>query len=170
MARTPVGHEVGSIASPRVFAPEPPARVGDRSGDTAGPEAVWSRLDAGVLPPEGLAEAPAQPLSSMDLGPAGAERVGVRVIESAGGLEVQVTTRDVEARQTLLGGLDELAARVRQLSLGAIIPGLERSARGEDPAGERRQHQPATAERDERRPRTRRTGAALAFPVDAISK
>ena len=162
--RPPESGRYPSISLPILFATQP---ADDPSRPAVEAEMVWSHLDAGALQPDTPAEAPAQPLTTIDLAAPGHEQVSVRVLEMGGGLEVQVTTRDGEARQHLLGGLNELMTKVHDLSLGTVIPGLDQPVPGDDLAGgHRQQQQPG---RPERQPRARRAGTAFVLPVDAVS-
>ena len=128
-----------------------------------GLENVWSRLDTLELEPQTASLASSgQPLSSIELSSPGHERVSVRVVESSAGLEVQVATEDREARQHLLGGLDELANRVHELSIGSVVEAADSSSRGNEFTDQRRGHQ--APEWEPRRPRARKSGATFVFP------
>ncbi len=131
-------------------------------------EQVWSLLDAGSVPPEADTAVSAQTLASLDLTSIGPERISVRVVESRGGLEVRVATPDAAAKERLLGGLEELAGRVRDLSLGTLVPGLEPPDTGQGFRGEERQHR--TLDREDRRPRVKKAGTAFALPVDSLGE
>lgn len=131
-------------------------------------EQVWSLLDAGGVTPETDSAVSAQTLSSLDLTSIGPERISVRVVESRGGLEVRVATPDTVAKERLLTGLEELAGRVRELSLGTLVPGLEPSDTGQGYRGEERQH-PAF-DHEDRRPRVKKAGTAFALPVDLLGE
>lgn len=132
-------------------------------GQTDAIEAVWSKLDAFDLEGQATIQtATTKPLSSIDLAAPGHERVSVQVVESPAGLEVRVSTEDRDAKQHLLSGLDELVSRVRELSLGSVIEAADRCDAGHEFSGGRR-HQPPP-DREERRPRARKTGVAFALP------
>jgi hypothetical protein len=123
---------------------------------------VWSRLDSIDLEgPTSQAEI-AQPLSNINLSAPGHDRVSLRVVESPAGLEVRVSTDDREAKQELLSGLADLASRVRELSLGSVIEGSEKSDGSQEFSGGRR-HQPPP-DWEDRRPTARRTGVTFALP------
>ena len=130
-------------------------------------EQVWSRLDAGAIQPDPHEVDPAQPLTAIELTSRGPERISVRVLESRGGLEVQVATQDTASKQDLLGGLDELASRVRELSLGTVIPGREGPDPGQDFQRGNRQHQ---SNREDWRPRAKKSGVAFAPPIGSVGE
>ena len=139
----------------------PPSDSGVSQRDTI--EAVWSKLDAINLEPKTTAVAEtAKSISNIRLAEPGLDRVSLRVVESSSGLEVQVATADHEAKQDLLGGLDDLVTRVHELSLGSVIEGPDRSEPGHEFSGERRQRLPP--DREEERRRKRGTGATFALP------
>lgn len=159
----------GESASPSPSSRAPEFSLFARGAETPEPIGqVWSRLDAGGVPSESDTAAPAQTLASLDLTSIGPERISVRVLESRGGLEVQVATPDSAAKQRLLGGLEELASRVRDLSLGTLVQSLERPDTGQDFHGGERHH-PAF-DREDRRTRVKKAGAAFALPVDLLGE
>ena len=131
-------------------------------------EQVWSRLDGGAIQPDPHPAAPAQPLTSIDLTSSGLDRVSIRVLESRGGLEVQVATQDTVAKQDLLGGLDELAGRVRELSLGTVIPGRNGPDTGQD--FQRGNRQPQSPDRENWRPRAKKSSFSFALPAGSLGE
>lgn len=87
---------------------------------------VWSQLDAGAVSPQAIDPAPApSPLTRLELrttesATGEARPVSVHVEDTPAGIEVQVSAPDFEVRESLLGGLEQLAARVESERLGVV--------------------------------------------------
>jgi hypothetical protein len=122
---------------------------------------VWSRLDMSEPTESGQPEPVGAPLANIHLKAPGQERVSVRVMDSPAGVEIQVETQDREARQHLLGGLDELVNRVQELALGTVIEPSDPSSAGNQFARDRRGH---PADWQDRRQKPRKSGEKFNLP------
>ncbi len=153
------------IASP-ILTPRP----GLPDEQTGASQSVWVRLDSGteLVEQPGELQPPAPSVSQIELTPLARDRVSVRVVEGSGGrVEVQVSTGDHETKIRLLGGLDELANRASELSLGSIVEGRGTPHSAKEFTGGNRH--PIPPETGEPRRRSRKGEASFALPTPNIS-
>jgi hypothetical protein len=133
---------------------------GERSTAPDRSPPIWETIDAGA-PPLPEPSTPARAVASLDVGAPGLEKVSVRLVETPDGVEVQVAASDPEARQQLLGGMEELSSRFKDLSAGVVIPSPDRSEA--DLGSGQRHRQPP--HRGPRPSRTKPSGLPFTLPT-----
>jgi len=142
---------------PRPSPPPSPSLPIQQGCGEAG-EAIWAKLDGTTLATDSIGPSDSGgAISQIEIAEVGGERVSVRVVESGGGLEVRVAAGDLLVKQHLLGSLAELTARVRELSLDAIVETASNSNTESDRSGGRRQPSPFEWEEWRLKPRRGRT-------------
>lgn len=124
------------------------------------PAGVWAQM--AVEPPaevqSGVPPALPSTLTSVELQAPGSAQdghapVSVRIEETPAGLEVRVNSSDRELRESLLGGLDQLASRVESQGLGIVQLGAGTGAETADGDGSANRRHPMFVEERRARPR-----------------
>lgn len=172
LAESPNGFERPQqrLESTGLTIPAPPAMALDphEPGQASLP-GIWSQLDAGEVSQQAIDPHPAPPaLTELNLRASellGSEGlpVSVHIEDTPTGVEVRVTASDSGIRESLVGGLDQLSARIELQGLGVVYTSGAGPGSEESPGGRRQVHIP-----EERRSRGRR-GSGPSFESVAES-
>lgn len=158
------------LESAGLMVPAPPAMAADPQEPGQAPlPGIWSQLDAGEVSQQAIDPHPAPPaLTEMNLRASellGSEGlpVSVHIEDKPTGVEVRVTASDSDIRESLVGGLDQLSARIELQGLGVVYTSGAGPGSEESPGGRRQVQIP-----EERRGRGRR-GSGPSFESVAES-